>query len=362
MTTESHGRFIYIKIDPDGDTLITLQHTPPPPSYPAHLAKKKFTPGTQFLVSKTHLTLSSRRARRALGGHFTEAVPAQDGLFHWDFEPVFDPRAFEVVMRILHGQTRDVPATVDFVLLGRITAVVDDLECRDAVWFFAKTWLEHVRRVPVPTPICGDLMRWILFSSVFEEPEIFSKATANAIKMSECDMPTFNHPIHPNILEGIETKRQVLLGNLFDRLSNLESRLRDKSLGCNHACRAQMLATLEKGVGSTPLSPLPLPPYRGFGLSTTLYHLKRIKPTESHCDEQDGAGRTETLEGNNKTPSRRRRIGWIAWVERKALPQLVPGRHRCPLEDDLKAVLDASYAEIEGLELAHYVRVQARKI
>lgn len=71
-----------------------------------------------------------------------EVIPKEtDGLHHWKFEAMFDPEAFEIVMKIIHGKTRDIPRTVKLELLAGISAVVDDLECHDALWFFAKGWL-----------------------------------------------------------------------------------------------------------------------------------------------------------------------------------------------------------------------------
>lgn len=154
---------------------------------------------TRFLVSKKHLMLASRRASKVLGGSFKEAIPEEDGLFHWNFEPIFDSRAFEIVMQTIHGQTRHVPETVNVDLLAQIAAIVDDLECQNSVWFFAKRWLSQTQS-PDPQEMSEDLVRWILISSVFGESEIFKKMTNRAIRYSTYIMPTFDHPIQSKIL------------------------------------------------------------------------------------------------------------------------------------------------------------------
>lgn len=156
-------------------------------------------PEKRYLVSKKHLMLASCRASKVLGGSFKEATPEEDGRFHWNIEPIFDPRAFQIVMQIIHGQTRDVPVTVDVGLLAQITTIVDDLECQNSVWFFAKGWLSQIRG-KVPYGMCEDLMRWILISFVFEESALFKTVTGTALRYSTNIMHTFQLPIRSKIL------------------------------------------------------------------------------------------------------------------------------------------------------------------
>lgn len=155
--------------------------------------------GKQFLASKKHLMLASRRASKVLGGSFKEATPEEDGLLHWNFEPIFDSKAFEIVMQIIHGQTRHIPKKVDVDLLAQIAAIVDDLECQDSVWFFAKRWLDQMTG-PVMQRLSEDIMRWILVSFVFEDAGIFKAATNIAIRYSTHIMPTLDLPIRSKIL------------------------------------------------------------------------------------------------------------------------------------------------------------------
>lgn len=143
--------------------------------------------------------LASRRAGKVLGGSFKEATPEKDGFLHWNFEPIFGSKAFEIVMNIIHGQTRHVPEIVSVDLLAQIAAIVDDLECQDSIWFFAKRWLSQIES-PHFQEMSKDLMRWILISFVFEESEIFNQITNGAIRYSTDKMPTFGLPIGSRIL------------------------------------------------------------------------------------------------------------------------------------------------------------------
>ncbi|PKK53187.1 hypothetical protein CI102_2648 [Trichoderma harzianum] len=221
--------------------------------------------------------LASPRAGKVLEGSFKEGTPREDGLFRWRFEPIFDPKAFEIVMKIIHGQTRDVPMQIDLTLLTQITAIVDDLECHNTLWFFAKLWLNQIKD-RIPSEFCEDLMRWILISFVFEEPELFEKVTTTAIEHGIDDMPNFNLPIRPKVLEDIGAKREEIFGNPLTLLYHLEEQLLDESIGCNKGCRAMMLGTLSQGLRAASLSPSPSPPYISLSIKPVL---RQLKATES---------------------------------------------------------------------------------
>lgn len=157
-------------------------------------------PELHFLCSKKYLTLASRRADKIFASGFIEAIPKEtDGLHHWKFKAIFDPEAFEIVMKIIHGKTRDIPRTVKLDLLAGISAVVDDLECHDALWFFAKGWLLSFKN-RAPKRMNKELTQLILISFVFDDAVLFETSTKTAITCNTGLVPTFNLPIRPNIL------------------------------------------------------------------------------------------------------------------------------------------------------------------
>ena len=196
--------FKRIEVDPCGDTLIILQQRDAPCDQPSFTESDSDGSGTlpeiHFLVSRKHLALASRRAQKMFAGGFKEAIPEEtDGLHHWKFEPIFNSEAFGIVMKIIHGKTRDIPQTVTTEVLAGISAVVDDLECHDALWFFAKGWLNQLKN-NIPTSVCQELARWIFISFVFEEPGLFESSTRTAIKWGTHYVPTDGLPLRPKIL------------------------------------------------------------------------------------------------------------------------------------------------------------------
>ncbi|KAL5092171.1 hypothetical protein Trisim1_012432 [Trichoderma cf. simile WF8] len=347
---------MYLEVDPRGDTLITLQD--PNPSSPSDTAKEAAS-DIQFLVSKKHLVLASPRAGKVLEGSFKEATPGEDGLFHWKFEPIFDTKAFETVMKIIHGQTRGISSKISLPLLAQITAIVDDLECHNAVWFFAKGWISQIKN-QIPWEICEDLMRWILISYVFEQSKLFTQVTATAIRYSTDVIPDFNLPIRPKVLEGIRVKRENIFQNLVGLLHGLEDQLLGQSIGCNQGCRAMMLGTLSQGLRSSSLLPFPSSPYISLSISSTLQKLRATESLDYYCTSQESTSQKETLTWTLQMDSltRRRLISSGQCNEetiQKAPLELV--RDNCRLEHHLNILLNTTNSEIQGLELAKYLDV-----
>ncbi|KAF7545772.1 hypothetical protein G7Z17_g8926 [Cylindrodendrum hubeiense] len=214
-------------IDPDGDTLIILPYDKEAlhakdgnldeelAEEPAEEVGNTEVPASEateechefhFKVSMKHLELASPRAKVMFAGEYKEARPTEaDGLRHWKFEPLFDPAAFKVILDIVHGRTQRVPRQVSLTLMAGIAAIVDDLECHNAVWFFAKMWIPQLKKTWRALDVCEDLARWILISYIFSEPEMFKSVTHTAIYCSAVSMPTFGLPILPKIIGPLIT-------------------------------------------------------------------------------------------------------------------------------------------------------------
>lgn len=154
-----------------------------------------------FKVSMKHLSLASPRAKVVLQGPYLESVPKADGLRHWKFEPIFDPEAFKIVIRIIHTQFNNVPDKVSLEMLSNIAVVVDDLNCRDSVAYFAKLWLQELDKGG--SILFGDGLAYArkLFTFwVFGLEERFREETKNAVIYSPDISSSFGLPIPPRIL------------------------------------------------------------------------------------------------------------------------------------------------------------------
>ncbi|CAH0035794.1 unnamed protein product [Clonostachys rhizophaga] len=150
MDTKSPEMLVF---DEDGDTLIILPYITSATeaaddqksnSNAEKNGEKQPADGilktVRMKVSKKHLVLASRRAQKLFLGPWKETESrGTDGLYHWLFEPFFTPEAFEIVLNIIHGHTKGVSDQIGLATLADIAAVVDDLQCEDAVWFIVKS-------------------------------------------------------------------------------------------------------------------------------------------------------------------------------------------------------------------------------
>ncbi|KAL5086376.1 hypothetical protein Trisim1_009101 [Trichoderma cf. simile WF8] len=195
-----------------------------------------------FRVSMRHLVLASSRAKAVLQGPFKESTPHEsDGLLHWQLAPIFDPIAFETVMRIVHAQNKKVPEEVTLEQLANIAAIVDDLQCQESVDFFASLWAKKLAIKP-PEEINVDLARCILISTVFGLKGLYESSTLQAILSSTGAMPVFGLPISPDALDAIDNARKDLLRRRLRRLLTIAEKYKNPRLCLS--CRAGSLGLM----------------------------------------------------------------------------------------------------------------------
>ncbi|KAH8124672.1 hypothetical protein FP744_10006454 [Trichoderma asperellum] len=153
-----------------------------------------------FKVSMKQLSLASPRAKAILLGPYRESIPTGDGLRHWEFEPIFDPEAFKIVMSIIHAQFHNVPDEVSLEMLSKIAVIVDDLSCRDSVHHFAKLWLKELDSAAASSHDGIYYARKIFTLWVFSLEERFRIETHHAIMHSPNISSSFGLPIPTQIL------------------------------------------------------------------------------------------------------------------------------------------------------------------
>jgi hypothetical protein len=155
-----------------------------------------------------HLSLASPRAKAMFQGPFKESIPKADGLRHWNFEPIFDPEAFKIVINIIHAQFHNIPDEVSLEMLSNVAAVVDDLNCQNSVNFLAKSWFDKLDKAGGIPRYFTNMIRVIFAASVFGLEKRFKEATYYAILLSS-DIISCGLPIAPKIL-GMQSPKIVI--------------------------------------------------------------------------------------------------------------------------------------------------------
>ena len=202
-------------MDPDGDTVITLNN----PSAPfeagdnsAHDSlgsqPKTATPRT-FLVSSRHLVLASPVFKRMLAGAAWSEASKVDGKFRIDSSE-WDTQAFSIVLDLVHGRHRRTPKSVTLETLSRIALIVNYYEFHEAVEISCGSWVSKlVVSQPVPFEVQRNLYLWMFNAWVFGLEEIFKNTTKVAILRTTTDLETPDNLPIP--LEIIGKPRQILL-------------------------------------------------------------------------------------------------------------------------------------------------------
>ncbi|EEU36559.1 uncharacterized protein NECHADRAFT_81272 [Fusarium vanettenii 77-13-4] len=300
----------HVDIDPEGDILIILLHDKPEPDpeeengeEPAvekpepektdgEKADDEMTdveepnPQTCFKVSMKHLILASPRAKKMFEGNYTEARPDADGLRRWKFEPIFDPAAFEIVMNAIHGYTHKMPRTVTLENLAKIAAIVDDLDCAQSLWFFAKTWIAGLDKY-----MRNENFRWwIVISFVFDEPDIFRPATQLAILQDKAQFDAQGLPIRPKIIgtitgrdsmqfcltlqiDTMDAEREKHIKRIVIGVASLVRKVQMQT--CDPQCKSMTFGALTLHLMSLNLIfPSPSEPYLGMSLNILFYQLR----------------------------------------------------------------------------------------
>lgn len=242
-----------------------------------------------FKVSMKHLVLASPRAKKMFEGNYAEAQPGTDGLRRWTFEPIFDAKAFRIVMNAIHGHTRKMPRTMTLRRLAKISAIVDDLDCSQSLWFYAKTWLAEL-----DTYMDDDnFRRWMLISFVFDEPELFESATTFAIRRGDRPFDACGLPIRPKIIgmitiwdsmrfrltsqiDTIDAERDKHITRIVDGVASLIEEVKTKE--CDPQCKSMTFGALTLYLISANLVlPSPSKPYLDLRLSRICHQLNDFR-------------------------------------------------------------------------------------
>lgn len=150
-----------------------------------------------------HLTMASNRAKTLFAGE-EAAQPQLDGLHHWNYQGASDPLAFEIVMNAIHGKTRKLPKTLTIATLAEVATIVQELDCQQVLWFPAKIWIDQVRG-SVLRVAYFDLLRLLFISYVFEESELFEKASQVVLAEIKEPLSSRGLPFPPNIISKAHT-------------------------------------------------------------------------------------------------------------------------------------------------------------
>ncbi|PHH66062.1 hypothetical protein CDD81_587 [Ophiocordyceps australis] len=244
-----------------------------------------------FRASLSHITTASLMADAMFNSSCLESIKRPDGYFHWTIEPLLHPMAFKTVMQIIHGRTRDIhdPEDTSLDAVFNMAVVVDYIRCHGALSFVGRTLIRY-REWGLASYFTDDIPKCIFIAQVFEERELFKKATQSAILYSTGPISGTGYNLDPRVVDKIENARQASIESVTTRLHNLIEQLADRYTRCKAGCAAMTLGTLMRGMHALGL-PLDRPQKPYLGLSVQKYYnlYTQLKPPTLYLEgcEQD---------------------------------------------------------------------------
>ncbi|KAH8764896.1 hypothetical protein F5883DRAFT_604994 [Diaporthe sp. PMI_573] len=149
-------------LDVEGDVILTLEN----PNEPFAVWVDEGEPWEQRLanpsgsvwkpLSLKHLISASPYFRRMLTGPWKENASRADRLYKVTASD-WSEDAFKLLMDIVHGNSQNVPRSINLELLAKIAVMVDYYKCYDVVKFYSDTWIEGLGNAMKVTNYSRDL-------------------------------------------------------------------------------------------------------------------------------------------------------------------------------------------------------------
>ncbi|CAG8975061.1 hypothetical protein HYALB_00009923 [Hymenoscyphus albidus] len=130
--------------DPDGDVTLILPGNLDEFGIPIEsMGGKSQKSNVRMIVSSKHLTLASEVFKAMLSSNFQEGITLRSvGSVTFNL-PDDEPIAFEILMNMVHGKFRLVPAKVTLANVTSLAVLVDKYRLQEVAEVMTKRWLEQ---------------------------------------------------------------------------------------------------------------------------------------------------------------------------------------------------------------------------
>lgn len=155
---------------------------------------------------------------------------------------MFDPKAFEIVLRILHAQAHELPKEIPLATMTQVAVIADDLLCSSPIAPFVPQWSSNDDFWAASVQFSATIEK-IFICFVFGLKEKFTSMTHRAIMNSVDRKNVYSVPLCPTILQAIKDQRAFLLKQHFEHLYMVEKELEDDKLCWE--CRAENIGYLK---------------------------------------------------------------------------------------------------------------------
>lgn len=98
--------------------------------------------------------------------------------------PEDDPKAFEVLLNIIHGKLSKVPRQIDIELFTSIIVLIDKYQFQEATSFFSDHWFDDLKST-IPDTMDQTVLPWLCVCWVLRKSEEFTAITKLAMWESD---------------------------------------------------------------------------------------------------------------------------------------------------------------------------------
>lgn len=95
-----------------------------------------------MLLSSKHLALASPYFAKMFQGDWKEAQSLRSGERLELREEIGEPEALLILMRVIHGRTKEVPRKITLGMLESIAIFVDYYKCLEVVEIISEIWIK----------------------------------------------------------------------------------------------------------------------------------------------------------------------------------------------------------------------------
>lgn len=368
------------KLDPTGDTHLTLLNPNPPfaayiPLLENALPQQHNTPyeawetsnierrlwiaptesqynasitgSIQWQLSSKHLQLASDYFSKMMANNNWKESTPKDGFSFSATASGWNEEAFLTVMRILHAQTTMLPQTINLEMLAKVAVIIDYYQCHRATDFFTKAWINKLEE-PLPTSFGRSLLLRFLISWVFSEADTFRHLSQIIIRESRGPVNAKDLPIPEPIIsmtiyylplvskltippDALDKERQDIVSGVILGLHNLKVQFCQGRDGCSLNCSSISLGALMKGMTTLGLlDPLPTPPFLGYSFMALKEAVKNI------------------LEPSYTNPAH-----GVSWNGRHQVSKAEP--LSCSLKVKINSIIDEQLDKANGLDLESFI-------
>lgn len=159
------------------------------------------TSPVRFRLSSRHLISASPYFKAMLTGPWEENASRAHSL-RTVSATGWDENALKLLMDIIHGNSQNIPRSIDLDLLAKVAVLVDYYKCYDVVKFYSDTWIGGLGGFIEYPPYSRNTVLVLFVSCVFFQPGTFQDMTHQAMLETQGPLQLLDLPF-PGGLIGL---------------------------------------------------------------------------------------------------------------------------------------------------------------